>query len=386
MTITPATIVLLAAGIAAAVAAVPAGLLLVNLRQFRPGPPPPADRPKVSVLVPARNEAAAIGRLLDTVLASGGVDLDLVVLDDASDDDTAGIVATRADQDSRVRLLAGRPLPAGWCGKQHACFQLAAAARHETLVFLDADVRVTPDAIARGVSFLRQTGAGLVSGFPRQETPCLLAWLLLPLIHFVLLGFLPLRHSRRSTDPAVAAGCGQFFITTREAYGAAGGHAAIAASLHDGIMLPRAYRRAGLKTDIFDATDVASCRMYETSGEVFSGLAKNATEGIAAAGTILPFTVLLGGGQLLPAVLAGLWLAGWPPDGWPPAAVATMLLAVGLSLLPRLVAAWRFRQSLGSGLLQPVAIAVFLIIQWYALSRRLLGLQTSWKGRRLAPQ
>ena len=384
MTIATATILL--AGLALGLAAVPAALLLANLRQFRRSPPPPADLPPVSVLVPARNEQAAIGRLIDDLLASQGIGLELLILDDASTDDTAAIVAAAAARDERVRLITGRPLPAGWCGKQHACFQLAGAARYQTLLFLDADVRLTTDAVARGVGFLKQADIGLASGFPRQETPCFLAWLLLPLIHFVLLGFLPLGRSRRSPDPALAAGCGQFFITTKSAYDRAGGHAAIAASLHDGIMLPRAYRRAGLQTDIFDATDVASCRMYETSSEVFTGLTKNATEGIGSPRTILPFTLLLAGGQVFPTVLLLGWLAGWPEAAWSSVTTALMLLAVGLSLLPRLLAVGRFRQSFVSGLLQPLAITVFLGIQWYALTRRCLGLQTSWKGRQLAPQ
>jgi len=383
---TAATATILLAGLALALAAIPAGLLLANLRQFHTSPPPPADLPPVSVLVPARNEQATIGRLIENVLASRGVDLELLILDDASSDDTATIVAATAARDERVRLVTGRPLPPGWCGKQHACFQLAAAARFETLVFLDADVRLTADTVARGVGFLKQTDVSLASGFPRQETPCFLAWLLLPLIHFVLLGFLPLGRSRHSTDLALAAGCGQFFVTTKSAYKRAGGHAAVAASLHDGIMLPRAYRRAGLQTDIFDATDVASCRMYETSREVFNGLAKNATEGIGSPRTILPFTLLLAGGQVLPTVLLLGWLAGWPAAGWSPVTAALMLLAVSLSLLPRLLAVGRFRQSLISSLMQPLAVTVFLIIQWYALSRRCLGLQTSWKGRQLVPQ
>ena len=136
MTIATATIVL--AGLALGLAAVPAGMLLANLRQFRRSPPPPADLPPVSVLVPARNEQAAIGRLIDDLLASQGIDLELLILDDASTDDTAAIVAAAAARDERVRLITGRPLPAGWCGKQHACFQLAGAARYQTLLFLDA--------------------------------------------------------------------------------------------------------------------------------------------------------------------------------------------------------------------------------------------------------
>ena len=189
-------------------AALPAALTLANLRAFAPPPAAAGHRPAVSVLVPARDEQAAIGRLCRDVLASTGVDLELVVLDDASTDGTAAVVAGIAAADPRVRLVAGTPLPDGWCGKQHACWQLAHAARHDTWVFLDVDVAPAPDAVARAAAFLDASGVALGSGFPRQATACLLDRLLLPLIHFILLGFLPLARSRRDGSPGLAAGCG----------------------------------------------------------------------------------------------------------------------------------------------------------------------------------
>jgi len=387
-------------------AALPGLLTLANLRVFRPAPPQehplPAPgqepaaaaaaggprrsgSPRVSVLVPARNEQEAIGRCAAAVLASRGIDLELVVLDDASTDGTAAVVAALAARDPRVRLVPGRPLPAGWCGKQHACAQLAESATHDTWVFLDTDVSLTPDAIGRCLAFLNASQAALVSGFPRQVTGSFLEWLLLPLIHFVLLGFLPIARSRTDNAPGMAAGCGQLFITRRRDYLQAGGHTAIRASLHDGVKLPRAYRRAGLRTDIFDATDIASCRMYTRSLDVWKGLAKNATEGIGAPTTILPFTILLAGGQILPWILLARGVAtGW--RGWPAWAVSAAIVAASISLLPRLLEAVRFRQSVTSALMHPLGIAVFLAIQWVSLGRRLLGLQTTWRGRSLAPQ
>ncbi|MFM9024536.1 MAG: glycosyltransferase, partial [Planctomycetaceae bacterium] len=302
-----------------------------------------------------------------------------------STDDTAEIVRRIAAEDDRVRLVAGGPLPAGWCGKQHACWQLAQAARHDTWVFLDVDVSPASDAVARGVAFLDAANADLASGFPRQRTTCLLDWLLLPLIHFILLGFLPLARSRKDATPGMAAGCGQFFVTRRDAYGRAGGHAAIRASLHDGVMLPRAYRRAGLRTDVFDATAQAACRMYERNADVWRGLSKNATEGIGAPATIVPFTLLLAGGQVLPFVLLARGLAaGWA--GWPRWAIPMAFVAAALAWLPRLLEAARFRQSVTSAIAHPLGIAVFLAIQWTALVRKCLGLQTAWRGRSLTPQ
>jgi hypothetical protein len=377
----------LVAGVAAALAAVPAALTLANLRLFRPPPRPPTGgpRPRVSVLVPARNEEKAILACGRAILASRDVDLELVVLDDHSEDGTARLVGELAAADPRVRLVAGRPLPGGWCGKQHACGQLADAAAHDLWIFLDADVVLAPDGVARCVAFLDASGADLAGGFPRQVTSAWLDWLLLPLIHFILLGFLPLARSRADGSPGLAAGCGQLFVTRRDAYRRAGGHAAIRASLHDGVKLPRAFRRAGLRTDVFDAGDVAACRMYATSAEAWRGLAKNATEGIGAPATIVPFTILLAGGQLLPPLLLAAGLAT-AFAGWPRFAVAAAATGAALAWLPRILEAVRFRQSLASAAFHPLAVAAFLAIQWTSLGRRLLGLKTSWRGRPLAPQ
>ncbi|MFM7136072.1 MAG: glycosyltransferase family 2 protein, partial [Planctomycetota bacterium] len=308
-----------------------------------------------------------------------------VVLDDASDDRTADLVLEAAARDPRVRFVRGGALPAGWCGKQHACWQLARAARHDTWVFLDVDVVPARDAVARSVAFLNTGGAGLASGFPRQETGSFLEWLLLPLIHFVLLGYLPLARSRQVNDPSLAAGCGQLFVTRRADYERAGGHAAIRASLHDGVKLPRAFRRAEIVTDIFDATEIASCRMYSRSLDVWRGLSKNATEGIGSAATILPFTILLGGGAVLPPLLAA-WglLTGFA--GWPTGTAIVALAAAVLAYLPRVCDAIRFRQSFTSAAFHPLGVAVFLAIQWVALVRKALGLKTAWRGRSLAPQ
>ena len=368
--------------IACVFAAIPAVLTWQNLKIFRTSPKDEFPEP-VSVLVPARNEERVLDDFIRNVLASQGVELELVVLDDASTDSTAERVSQWSDRDPRVRLVHGKKLPQGWCGKQHACYQLAESARFDTFLFLDADVTVQPDAIARSVAFLNQSKIDLGSGFPHQETPTVAGWLLLPLIHFVLLGYLPLSRSRLSNDPSLAAGCGQLFITTRSAYYAAGGHAVIKSSLHDGIMLPRAFRKAGLRTDIFDASDIASCRMYETNQDVLQGITKNATEGIGAPKTIVPFTILLGGGVVAPTLLLACMFTG-NSQSW--ITMTGTLSGLALSYFPRIMTLSRFRQSTGSVCFHPLAVGMFLTVQWFALGRRMLGIKTSWKGRSLKPQ
>jgi hypothetical protein len=367
--------VILLAIIALCLATLPALLFLVNVLLYRPAPASSALR-QISILIPARNEERSIGAAVEAALASRGVEIEVIVLDDHSEDHTADIVRTIAERDARLRLEQAPAVPAGWCGKQHACHVLARLARHDLLLFLDADVRLHPDGAARAAEFLETSGADLVSGVPLQETGTLLEKLVIPLIHFVLLGFLPLARMRASPHPAYAAGCGQLFLARRSAYEKAGGHAAIRISLHDGITLPRAFRRASFRTDLFDATGVASCRMYRGAGELWHGLAKNATEGMGHPRTILLFTVLLLGGAVLPFLLLPLALL----DG-DRTLIGLASAAVFLAWLPRLLAAIRFRQSLLGALLHPLGVLILLAIQWHALGRLLLGRQSAWKGR-----
>ena len=360
-------------------AAVPAVLFLVNHPFYRrlPGAMP-ASRPEgVSVLVPARDEESAIGECIASVCGQKHIDLELLVGDDHSTDRTATIVAERAAKDPRVRLVPIPPLPEGWCGKQHACAVLATHARHDVLVFLDADVRLEPEGLARLRDAAGRRPEALLSGFPRQLTGTFAERLVLPLMHFLLLGYLPMAFLRLSKHPAFGAGCGQLFVSRREAYEEAGGHAAIRASRHDGITLPRAYRRAGLPTSLCDATDLARCRMYRSGKEVWNGLAKNATEGLASPRAIVPWSVLLLGGHVLPFALLAAATLGVPAGGVEP----ILLGAVTSSYLPRCIACVRFRQSPLGAILHPLGIAVLVALQWFAFVRERAGRPASWKGR-----
>ncbi len=411
-------------------AGIPAGLFLLNMTVYRPIPggsrrqastptgaggtahfqneSPSADHCGVSVLIPARNEEQNLRATLESVLATHDCDLEVIVLDDHSTDRTAEIVNEFTMRDSRVRLEFAPPLPAGWCGKQYACHILAGHARRPLLVFMDADVRLASDALARmarfmndparranlGVQGFSSSGAGdsrnsslreslppvaLASGVPQQELKTFSERLLIPLIHFILLGFLPMHAMRRTRLPSMSAGCGQLFIVCRAAYQRCGGHAKLHDSLHDGLKLPRVFRAAGFATELFDATDLATCRMYHSNGETWRGLGKNATEGLAAPGTIGPMTVLLLGGQVLPFVLLAF------ARQLSSVGLMLTLLGVAFAWFPRVWASHQFRQPLAGALLHPVGILALLAIQWHALLRKVAGKPAEWKGRTYVP-
>jgi hypothetical protein len=349
-----------------------------NLRYYRPCPFPDTDSPPsaVSVLIPARNEQKTIRRAVEAALASHDADVEVIVFDDHSEDRTSLILAALAASDARVQLSETPPLPKGWCGKQHACAVLAAAATKPLLVFIDADVVLAPEAVGRMAAFMTRSGTDLASGIPCQKTGTLLEKILIPLIHFILLGFLPVGRMRASSHPSHAAGCGQLFIARRAAYMAMGGHAAIRDTLHDGLKLPRAFRAAGFTTDLFDATDLACCRMYDNAADVWHGLAKNAIEGLAAPLLIVPATLLLVGGQVVPFILLVLLPL------LPPPAPAIVVGAALVAWSPRFVGTVQFRQSALGAVVHPFGVLMLLAIQWYALARWLLGRPAAWKGRR----
>ncbi len=365
-----------------ALAALPTAMIAMNLLQYRPARPLGEDELKnvrpVSVLIPARDEAAGIEAAVRATLAAGaGIDFEIVVLDDHSTDGTAEIVRQLVDDDPRIRLELAPELPTGWNGKQHACWVLAQRAKYETLLWVDADVRLTPGSLARMERYLREnpSDAKLISGVPRQVTGGWLEVLIVPQIMWVLLGYLPMVRMRRSAMPGFGAGCGQLFVADREAYVACGGHEAIAASMHDGVDLPRRFRRHGYMTDLFDATDAATCRMYTTTADTWRGFTKNATAGMGSRKAIGVWTVLLLGGQVLPWV----WLIGSAFSangiGW------MAWAAAGCAGMSSVAIALAFKQGAAAAVVRPMGIVALVAVQWAAQVQAIRGVRPTWRGR-----
>jgi len=369
-------------------AVVPALLFTLNLRRYRLPKFGAERKSPVAVLIPARDEERNIRATLESVLASREVELEVFVLDDDSADRTVNIVLDVAMRDSRVKLLQSSHLPAGWTGKQHACWQLAKATEAPVMLFLDADVRLQPWAIARSVAALHKKNVALLSGFPQPIATGALGKMLLALRQYLLLAFLPFERMQKTTKPAYAAGCGQFMLVDREAYFASGGHAAIRQTRQDGLMLPRLFREHGLRTDMADLTTLAEAQMFRARN---AGLAKAATEGIGIEEHIVPFTAVLLLGQVLPTIVACWWLfrgvsmiaAGSAVEDPAGLATVTLLIVIALvaSYVPRLVAAHRFKQSPMSAVLHPLEILLMLMVQWLAFARTAIGRPVTWRAR-----
>ena len=250
-----------------------------NLRLLRtPSDRPPAVAERVSVLVPARDEAGRVGDCVRALLGSEGLrDVEVVVLDDDSSDGTAEVVRQAANGDPRVRVVDGGrgPLPAGWLGKTWACHRLAEAATGSVLVFVDADVRVEPHGLAAGIALLRGARLDLVSPYPRQEADGVLPRLVQPLLQWSWLTTLPLRLAEYSPRESLVAANGQLLVVDAAAYARAGGHAQVRGAVLDDVALLRAVKRSGGRGVVVDGTRVASCRMYDDASSLVEGYTKS---------------------------------------------------------------------------------------------------------------
>lgn len=231
--------------------------------------------PRVSILVPARNERAVIGACVRSLLAQDYPDFEVLVLDDASTDGTGDVLATLAQTETRLRVLSGTPLPNGWLGKQWACHQLAQTANGELLLFTDADTVHHPHALRAGVAALQAERADLLTGFLYQRTQTWGERLTVPMIFWCFFSFLPLAVAYRIRIPALSLTNGQWMLFRRTAYQAIGGHAAVRSSPIDDIMLGRRVRAQGLRWHVVDAGDYVACRMYNGFSSALDGFSKN---------------------------------------------------------------------------------------------------------------
>ncbi|HEY0507745.1 MAG TPA: glycosyltransferase [Blastococcus sp.] len=292
----------------------------VNVALLRrpPADPPPVRRP-VTVVVPARDEELQIGGCVAALLDQRGVpSLRVVVVDDGSTDGTAAVV--RAETDPRVQLVPADPPPAGWLGKPHACATgagmdsgTAPDGDDGLLVFVDADVRLFPDAIAGAVAVLERHGLDLVSPWPRQLPGGAAERLVQPLQQWLWATLLPLRLAERSPRRSLAAANGQFLVVRRNAYERAGGHGAVRADVLEDIALVRAVKASGGRGVVIDGSTLAVCRMYDGWPALRDGYAKSlwsAVGGSPVAG--LAASAALTAVWVLPALAA---LRG-SPAGW----------------------------------------------------------------------
>lgn len=272
-------------------------------------PTPGEDTPRVSVLIPARDEEETIRACLEGVLAQDAEIQEILVLDDRSTDATAEIVDAVAAVDSRVRRIPGSELPDGWLGKNHALAKAAREASGEWLLFLDADVFLAPEALRQALAEARSARADMLSWFSSLEMRTFWERSLMPFVADFIVLFSPLHKVNDPADPQCIAN-GQFILIRRAVYDRIGGHAANRDSIIDDVSLARAVKYGGWRLRMVFAPELMRTRMYATFGAIWRGWSKNMYPAMkydpaVAAGAVI--YLLLSG--VLPCLLAPVALA-----------------------------------------------------------------------------
>lgn len=325
--------------------------------------PPEGARPLVSIIVPARNEAAVLGRCLRSLLLQRGISFEIIVVDDHSTDQTRAIAVAAG-----VRVIAAGPLPAGWGGKTNACAAGARIAHGEWLLFTDADTVHAPGSLANAVAEAQQHEAALLSYSPAQELHGLAQRSVMPLIFAELAGAYD---PRLVSDPqsSAAAANGQYLLVHGDAYASVGGHAAVAGDLLEDVGLARAVKSAGFKLRFRFGGDAVRTYMYRDWPQMREGWTKNLallfadaeqlarrreTEFVASVGALAVAVVAAALGERKIAWLAALLGSATTVGVWRRArrahagAVATILAPLGLPIFAYLLRRSRLFHAGGS--------------------------------------
>lgn len=321
----------------------------------------------VSVLIPARNEENAIGQLLHDLMSQDHPELEIIVYDDDSEDQTRSIVEQAASNHGKIRLIQGLKLPPGWLGKNHACHQLTRHAKGDYFLFLDADVRLNKGAIRNALQYIQQHKLDLLSLFPSQR---MISWgekISVPLMNWVLVSLLPLILTRISSFSSLSAANGQFMLFRASCYKTYHPHERFRKQTAEDIVIARFLKSRGHRIQTLLGGDQVFCRMYGSLQEASRGFSKN----------VLAF---FGNSSVIGLIFATITSLGIVPIylGLP---WAWTLIYIAGTLLLRALVSLSSNQSLLFNLINaPIQQFIFFGVVLQAVINRKRKTNT-WKGR-----
>lgn len=331
----------------------------------------PSHFPLVSVLVPARDEAGNIEHLINSLIRQDYPNLEILILDDNSTDNTARIVKKYEENNKQLKLISGKKLPEPWLGKNWACHQLSEAAKGDILIFTDADNWHEPFAVRATVATMQKFSADVLSMFPQQYTFTFWEKLIVPMIDLIVYSGIILWLIYHSKSRVFAAAIGQWIAFDRKFYDHIGGHAAVKSDIVEDVSLARLTKSSGGKLLTGSGRGALYCRMYKDFPEVWSGFSKF-LYGVAGFSPIILFPVLaiMYLGMILPYVMI---FTGYYRF--------IFLVVVFLNTM------WRFRLAIAfrhnvfySVFLHPLAIFVLAMAAINSFRNHYFG-EYKWKGR-----
>lgn len=334
--------------------------------------------PFISVLVPARNEAANIEGCIRSLLEQDYSSFEVIVLDDESEDETWSILKRLAQNDGRLKMFKGEPPPAGWVGKCWACHQLAGQARGEYLLFVDADTRHAPSMLRFAVDAADYYGSDLLTAMPGERAETFSEALTIPLVTWGTFAALPLPLAFALPCRGLSITVGQFLFFRRQAYDTIGGHTAVSNHVTEDMELGRLVKEKGLCWRLVDGEQVVKCRMYTNFSEAMNGMSKSIFGALNyRILLVFFFSLLLLLMFFLPPVLL---LAAAGGLSLSRSIAARAAAAVVLSLFSWGINNVRFRMPWYATLIFPAIVAVAVFIFFHSMILSIQG-KARWKGR-----
>ena len=336
----------------------------VNFFQIRTPKATSELQDSVGVVVPMRNEAENVEGIVATLSAQDGP-FRFYLLDDNSEDSTYEMLNRFTAGDARFTVIKGSPLAAGWIGKTWALQQLFEASSEDVLVSIDADVRLTNEAINKAVTLMHGTRLDFISPYPRQIAQTFAERLIQPLLQWSWLTTVPLRYAETSGRISMAVANGQFFVVRRSALKSVGGYQSVKHAVIDDVFLARHLIESGSSGTVINGSDIAETRMYESFKEIKAGYGKSLNKAFGSLIGAIFVIAFLFATSIAPLILG---LMG-NPYGW---------LGFAAIVGTRVLSAIKSRGNVLDSVLHPISIIalVYLIVYSYLVRKTVM-----WKGR-----
>ena len=236
---------------------------------------PHSEKPLVSIAIPARNEEHFIQACVSSLTAQSYENIEILILDDNSTDNTAKIVSLLQESDHRVRIIKGKPLKKGWRGKLYAMQQLYEESKGEYILFTDADTVHNPTSIEYGLGILINEKASMVSGYPKQQGKSVWVQTLVSAMLFNTVLYMPLKLQQKLQWSPFAMAIGQYLLLKRTLLDDIDGFTSMSDVICDDVMLARACTRTSHKYVFADMKEALSCTMFSTFRGGFEGLERS---------------------------------------------------------------------------------------------------------------
>lgn len=342
-----------------------------------------ADAPLVSVVIPARNERHNIEACVRSALDASYPALEVIVVDDRSEDGTGDVARAMSRADARVRVIENPPLPEGWFGKPWACSAGASAARGQIICFTDADARHGSSLVARAVREMQTGGLDMLSVAGRQELGSFWERVIQPHVFWMIGsrygGTETVNRSRRVVDKIAN---GQCIFVRHDVYESVGGHGAVREHVAEDVAMAQHLFASGKRTALIMGHDELTTRMYTSLREIMDGWRKNVFAGgreampFGRAGQVIfPALLLLAPLMtLVPLLALATASIGGAPAWLALAATIALVVQVGTWAL---IYRW-MEAPVRYAVLFPLGAAVFAVIALQAIAR---GSRVEWKGR-----